>query len=493
MKSGSFAAAVVGQPNAGKTTIVSTLALCDTAPIEALPGTTPICLPFEIRFGDETVLTIWDTPGFERPERMFEWLQQRPGQSPKEVVGAFLTENESNQDFKAEREILKPVAKGAVIIYVVDSTKGIRDDDRQEMQIIRALGRPTLAVLNDKTAETSSLELKEWRRELNDFGFSSQFRFNPHTASFSDRMKLLEKLSQCMDDSSRRKLSHMIQAWRTDWKGKADSTARDILGLLKTTLAPREPVTLGPNDERESAAENLRQKVQDKLREAEGEFREKVRERFTHSNDPWKVPRIPSVEDDLFGEATWRVLGLNKWQLIVSATGGGAAIGGSIDAGVGGSSFLTGTAIGAAVGAAGGYYAAKYGSEKAVSVNLRDFLPGKWKWLPFTNRPLTKTELNIEIASNGNLPWVLLDRALIYSQAAIHRSHGDRSAVPEADAAGGADEKQGPSHRWKEHRKCLERLIKEFAKGNPGENSDHEVAKNVLVKELTIMRAHIKL
>ena len=66
---------VVGHVNRGKSSIVSTLAADDSVAIDARPGTTRQCREFPMVVGTETLYTLIDTPGFERPRQTLAWLR----------------------------------------------------------------------------------------------------------------------------------------------------------------------------------------------------------------------------------------------------------------------------------------------------------------------------------------------------------------------------------------------------------------------------------
>ena len=59
---------------------------------------------------------------------------------------------------------------------------------------------------------------------------------------------------------------------------------------------------------------------------------------------------------NFFSREVNKALGLSQKQLAIVSATAGAAIGGIIDASMGGASFLTGTVIGGGVGAATGYF-----------------------------------------------------------------------------------------------------------------------------------------
>ncbi|MDQ7050990.1 MAG: GTPase domain-containing protein [Enterobacterales bacterium] len=71
--------AVVGHPNKGKSSIVSTLAKNDNVAISRRSGTTTHSHYFKIDTGNAGFELI-DTPGFQRPQKVLQWLKQKSPQ-----------------------------------------------------------------------------------------------------------------------------------------------------------------------------------------------------------------------------------------------------------------------------------------------------------------------------------------------------------------------------------------------------------------------------
>ena len=78
--------AVVGHPNKGKSSIVSTLSHDDSVSIGRQPGTTTRCRSYPLRVDGEVLYTLVDTPGFQRARTAWAWLKshessadRRPG------------------------------------------------------------------------------------------------------------------------------------------------------------------------------------------------------------------------------------------------------------------------------------------------------------------------------------------------------------------------------------------------------------------------------
>ena len=116
--------AVVGHPNKGKSSVVSTLARDDRVAVSMRSGTTTQAHSYHIEMDGQGYQLI-DTPGFQRPRKVLAWLQQQPLTADKraERVRQFLADIQCQQQFPDEIELLQPIMNGAAILYVVDGSR----------------------------------------------------------------------------------------------------------------------------------------------------------------------------------------------------------------------------------------------------------------------------------------------------------------------------------------------------------------------------------
>ena len=152
--------AIIGHPNEGKSSVLSTLAEDDSVRISPTPGETTECRTFPVIIDGREVLRFTDTPGFQHPQRILEALKTFSGNSEdrlhqlREFTG-------SSSELRDDHELLHPVARGAGIIYVVDGSRPVRNVDRSEMEILRQIGKPRMAILNCKQQGNQYIE--EWK------------------------------------------------------------------------------------------------------------------------------------------------------------------------------------------------------------------------------------------------------------------------------------------------------------------------------------------
>ena len=145
--------AILGHPNEGKSSVVSTLAEDDSVKISPYPGETVKCRAFPVIIDEREVIRFIDTPGFQVPQKTLAWFRNYSGPE-NEMVARFIQENRGNEMFRDECELLSPVAKGAGIIYVADGSRPMRKNDLIEMEILRRTGLPRIAIsIANQTSE----------------------------------------------------------------------------------------------------------------------------------------------------------------------------------------------------------------------------------------------------------------------------------------------------------------------------------------------------
>ena len=95
--------AVVGHPNKGKSSIVATLAQDDSVAISAQSGTTRTAETLQVEVGSSRFALI-DTPGFQRPARVLQWLEQHADSAEQRqgAVQKFIEDPECWQQFPDE-------------------------------------------------------------------------------------------------------------------------------------------------------------------------------------------------------------------------------------------------------------------------------------------------------------------------------------------------------------------------------------------------------
>ncbi len=168
--------AVVGHPNKGKSSIVSTLSHDDSIAVSSRSGTTKHAMGVTVDTSYSKYELI-DTPGFQRPLKVLAWLKQKATSAEKraQAVADFVADAQCQCDFPDEVELLTPLVNSAAILYMVDGSRPYGGEYEAEMEILRWSGQPSMALINPIE---SSQYVEPWKNALEQY-FKIVRVFNP--------------------------------------------------------------------------------------------------------------------------------------------------------------------------------------------------------------------------------------------------------------------------------------------------------------------------
>lgn len=430
--------AVVGHPNKGKSSIVAALAEDDSVIIRAQPGTTTVCREFPMRVDGEVLYILVDTPGFQRPRKVLHWMKQHETSAATRpsIVQSFSETPGMQEQFPDEVELLKPLIKGAGILYVVDGAIPYSVEYEPEMEILRWAGRPSMAVVNP-IGEACYVD--EWRKALGQY-FSVVRVFQPLEATFEKRLELLEAFQQ-LDEDWKAPLQKAIQKLRHDREQKCEAAASVVCDGLFSMLTATEERSLLPDKDVESYKPELEQKFMKKLRSLEAAMRRSV-ERV------YQLPRLEAFEDelsqswDLFSASSLELFGLKQSQLLSLGAISGGAVGAAIDMVTGGASLFTGSIVGGTLGAIASFFSS-----------------GRLSQIKILHYPLGKKVLQVGPVADANFPFVILNRARLHLHFISRRTHAERSLLD-------LTKKEKPSLSSQQQR-VFHRIFRALPSGDP--------------------------
>ncbi len=404
--------AIVGTPNVGKSSVISTLAEDDKVPVSPIPGETKVCRTYPITIDGQTLIEFIDTPGFMHPQSTLNWLQEHPGD---EAISFFRAEHSELKTFHDDNELLRPIAEGAGVIYVVDGSCPISDGNKAEMEILRLSGAPRVAIINSKEDDWKYLE--KWKIVLAQH-FNTTWEFNAHHACFAERIALLEALKG-INQRWKPAIDQAVNALKADWDERLRKTTDLICNLLEEALCYEDKIDCNETNQEEKEKE-LQNRFCGKITKIEHDFHEKIRSLFKHNLFEYEPPPDSSLRRNLFSEEVWQVLGLSRTQLAQAAALVGAGVGVGLDALCSGLTFGVFTTTMAAAGAASAYF---YGED--IARKLRP--TGRWNLLwPHAGR----TQLKMGPLYDLQFFFILLDRVLIFLPYVINWAHGRREPPP---------------------------------------------------------------
>ncbi len=419
--------AILGHPNEGKSSVLSTLAEDDSVRVSSTPGETTECRTFPVVIDGREVLRFTDTPGFQNPGRVLSELRQRT-ENEQTPLKSFREYAANIPELHDDCELLGPVERGAGIIYVVDGSRPVRNVDRAEMEILRLTGKPRMAIINCKADATAHLDA--WKSEFR-MNFNSSRVFNAHRATYAERILLLETLKS-IDQDWHQVLSDVVRAFKKDWAARNNATADNITRLLTDSLSLQLSGDISSEQQAKDCREKLFAQYSQKISTMEKKTHQHIRNLFKHNIFQYDLPPHSVLNKDLFDERTWQLLGLTRQQVIIAGGLGGAAIGAGLDVAALGHGLGMFTAMGTVAGVLGALFGGENISEK----------------IKFMGIPLGGKQVQVGPAKSIDLLFILLNRSLLYYQHTINWAHGrrdykkvDQSLVPD-------DSPQGFTKNW---------------------------------------------
>jgi len=447
--------AVVGHPNKGKSSIVSTLAFDDAVQISDTPGSTSKRQSFPLKVDGEILYELFDTPGFQRARRVLSWLEKHDVSADKkyEVVQAFINEHKKDECFRDEIELLEPIMSGAGIIYVVDGSKPYGKEYESEMEILRWTGQPSMALIN-LIEDTNYVE--EWKRALGHY-FKMVRVFNPMEADFAQHINLLESMSQLNEEWTDRVKASII-LFKQYHEQMIEQSARTVTGLIYRSLSHIERQSLDHEEATAEEKETIQCNYKVELRRYEQESQKKIEKIWNHEHLEKIQESLLFEGMDLFSKESASIFGLTRKELLITGATSGAVTGAGIDLILGGSTLLLGSAIGALVGGSGAFF----GFNELSDVKV-------------LGQSLGKKYLEMGPVKNLNFPYILLNRALYHASEVASRSHALRSVVKF---------EMGPSftQRWMDDtlRKSLEKFHNKFRSGDEAKAEELKEYENII-------------
>ena len=438
--------AVVGHPNEGKSSVVATLTENDSVRISPLPGETTVNREYPVRIDGRAVIQFVDTPGFQHPRQILQWFLRREASSSN-LAEQFVAAHFCDSGLAHDLELLRPLAQGSGIIYVVDGSRPLGIADRMEMEILRLTGNPRMAVINPK--ESGEAYIPQWKRACAQ-SFNSVRIFNAHQASYAERIALLESLKGIHQDWEPA-LAAAISAFEEDWANRIRQVAAILSEVVRNALAHTESKLIFRPSEESDARGLLQKKYRKTLLEIEQKGHRQIRRLFKHNIFNVEVPPQSVLHEDLLASRTWQVLGLSKKQIISMAAILGGGLGVKLDLLAAGLAFGLFTLSGAAAGAA----AVWLKGETLARASIK-------------KQKLGGVKITVGPNANPQFPFILIDRALLYFQHVANWAHARPLPTDEKTAlsAQPQDAEQGFTRGWsQDQRKICARFIRSTTGG----------------------------
>ncbi len=396
--------AVVGHPNKGKSSIVSTLAQQDDIAVSPRSGTTTAAQAYSVKTGGGQFMLI-DTPGFQRPVKALRWLQQyaQNASDRAATVLRFVHDAACARDFPDEVALLTPIMQGAAILYVVDGSRPYGPEYEAEMEILRWTGQPSMALINPIESQEY---VQPWRQALQQF-FATVEEFNPMTAAFAKQLRLLQVFAHLRAEWQQ-PLTAIIAALQTQRQQQLSASA-DILARLLTDLCHYScQQSVLTEKQGEALAPVLQAQYAQWMIKREQDAVQQLLAIYRHRSAQVHLEHL-EMPPDLFDQSQWYLWGLSKPQLVAAATLAGAASGAALDMLTAGHTLMLGALGGGLLGAGSAYFSA----EKVLSMQLKGLPMGGYK-------------VSVGPVRHRNFPYVIVGRFLYYHTYIAQLTHACR-------------------------------------------------------------------
>ncbi len=399
--------AVVGHPNKGKSSIVSTLARDDRVAVSMQSGTTSVAEYFDIKIGEEHYQLV-DTPGFQRARKVLAWLNQtNPDADQRGArINAFLNDPQCIAAFKDEVELLKPIMAGAAILYVVDGSRPYSAEYEAEMEILRWTGQPSMALINPIVNDE---HVKSWQLALGQY-FSIVRVFNAVKAQREQHIELLQAFG-AIHQPWTGAIEALVRAFKGDIAKQTYQSCYIAAQMLEDLTQYQVSQKVLSKGQADSLKHLLEQQYYQWMRQHELAAHDEL-QRLYHHHHLARESQELTIPDDLFDTEKWYGWGLDRKQLASVAGLAGAAAGGALDLAVAGHSFMLGAIGGGVIGSS----AAWFGADSLASTKVKGL-------------PLGGYEARLGPMRNKNFPYVVLGRFLYSYQMLHRRNHAQRERL----------------------------------------------------------------
>lgn len=368
--------AVVGHPNQGKSSVVSTLVQDDHIAISPVSGTTRQANRYHLMLGDEALYELVDTPGFQRPRQILDWCHahsQQASDRPR-ALAAFVAAHREDPRFADDCALLEPILAGAGIVYVVDADQPFDATFEAELTLLSWTGQPRLALLNpmDRADNEPGRHEAAWRPALQQY-FSLVRVFNPLLAPFEHHLALLRGMAE-IHPPWRDRLLQGIDALQRQRQTRHQQAADMLVAYLQEVL--RFQLQLPVTGSGESLHTAGLAHYNRELQRRERQLQSALASLYGHHHLDWDSEWQALTSNDLTNAHEWRAWGLSRSRLASLSASAGALGGLALDAATGGSTLFLGALVGGALGGLVGGFAGRH----PLTFELVSRVPGYEVW-----------------------------------------------------------------------------------------------------------------
>jgi len=407
--------AVVGHPNQGKSSLVSTLTQDDHIAVSPISGTTRDAHRYQLVLDQTVLYQLIDTPGFQRARQVISWCEQHSegAAGRPNALRRFVSEHWNDPKYADDCALLTPVLAGAGIVYVVDTSQPFDAAFEAELTLLSWTAQPRLALLNPMRETENEAH---WTIALQQY-FSLVRSFNPLQAPFEQHLGLLRGMAE-IHTPWRNGLLRSVEALSEQREQRHLQSAQAILLYLQKVMQHKLQLPLaGPRDELKR--QGLTQFNRD-IQRQEQQLQKNLAQRYGHRHLDWSGEWQRLATDDLMDAHEWRAWGLSRSRLASLSAAAGALSGLVVDAAVGGASLLLGATVGGTLGGLAGGFAGR----DPLSFEVLSRVPGYEQW---QLGPVSNLEFALALAGRSLRIWYQLRCRNHARRDALTINHADLS------------------------------------------------------------------
>jgi hypothetical protein len=339
---------VVGHTNTGKTSLIRTLLRDDRfGEIDDAAGTTRYVEKAAVFAGDDAVLNLFDTPGFEDSSALLQTLEELDkyihAESPADLLRTFIARVGDFPEFTQETKVLRQAIDSDALLYIIDVREPLLGKYHDEVEILSKAGKPIIPVFNFIAG--NDVGLARWREQMARFNLHAALEFDTVAFEFEAEKRLYQKLQSQLEQHYDA-LQTLIEYRLEVWKNLIHASALRIFQLLAEVGCYRHEVTVKGGFSQADI-----ESMQDFVRNAEQTALRDLLTIFAFTQLDIDLQKLPvhdgQWELDIFSPHMLKDFGLNAGTTALK----GAAAGAGIDLMVGGMSLGAATMLGAVLGA----------------------------------------------------------------------------------------------------------------------------------------------
>ena len=405
--------AIVGIPNEGKSSFVSTLAYNDGISVSSKSGETTLSSKHSLKIKSEVVYELYDTPGFDDDEGVLNYINDNKMKYSDiyELIRSFIKENTEENTFSKDIEILKVLMEKPIIIYIANSSVKYNSNFDDSLKIIKKFNLPSFIIYNQH--DENKNEKVSWG-DIEKKYFISSFEYNVLNSNFNNKINFLEMLEKNIQDKTiKEQLCKSIKILNKDFERRLDFTYEELSDRFYKII--NHTKTYRESDLWENSIEEKEAEFISEMKSQEKSFYSLIEKEWGFNNLEKEIIELKEIEIDAkFSE---KILGASKNILTVMGIIIGASIGGGIGLSVDTASFFGSMGMGTAIGTIGG------ASSGLISILLGTNLIKK-KTKGFGIKKITTLEL-----LKLNTKILILTKMYLFVELLSVRSHAKRDKL----------------------------------------------------------------